>query len=87
MIRGNDIFPALGPLPLKDIDGMGPAVLQLLKTLDPGINESTVQYSTATAMTTALGVLWEVSVQSKENTVMVRDMSKSYVTSNPVKSQ
>jgi hypothetical protein len=41
MIGGNEIFPALGPLPLKDIDGMGAAVLQLLKTLDPAVNEST----------------------------------------------
>jgi hypothetical protein len=46
-----------------------------------------VQYSTATAMTTSLGALREVSVQSKEDTVMVREMSKSYVTSNPVKLQ
>jgi hypothetical protein len=87
MINGEGLFPALGPLPLKDIDGMGSAALQLLKTLDPGINEATVQYATATAMTTALGALWEVSVQSKEETVMVRDMMKSYVTTNPVKSQ
>jgi hypothetical protein len=31
-------------------------------------------------------LLWvpEVSVQSKEETVMVRDMMKSYVTTNPV---
>jgi hypothetical protein len=35
MIHGDNIFPPLGPLPLKDVDGMGPAALQLLKTLDP----------------------------------------------------
>jgi hypothetical protein len=87
MIGGDKIFPALGPLPLKDVDGMGAAALQLLKTLDPGINEPLVQYSTATKMTTALGALWEVSIESKGETVMVRDMLKSYVTSNPIKSQ
>jgi hypothetical protein len=43
MIRGDSIFPHLGPLPLKDVDGMGAAALQLLKTLDPGINAETVQ--------------------------------------------
>jgi hypothetical protein len=87
MIDGDKIFPALGPLPLRDADGMGAAVLQLLKTLDPGINEALVQCSTAKAATAAPGALWEVSIESKGETVMVRDMLKSYVTSNPVKSQ
>jgi hypothetical protein len=87
MIRGDQIFPALGPLPLKDVDGVGPAALQLLKTLDPGITEPLVQYTTAKNLTTALGALWEVSVHSKEETVMVKEMQKSYVTANPVKSQ
>jgi hypothetical protein len=87
MINCESIFPALGPLPLKDVDGMGAAAIQLLKTLDPGITEPLVQYSTAKGITTALGAMWEVSVQSKEETVMVCDMSKSYVTANPVKSQ
>jgi hypothetical protein len=87
MIHGDVIFPALGPLPLKDIDGMGAAAIQLLKTLDPGINAPTVQYKTAIGVTTALGAMWEVSVQSKEESVMVKDMMKSYVTTNPVKSQ
>jgi hypothetical protein len=66
---------------------MGAAAIQLLKTLDPGINEPLVQYSTAKNATTALGALWGVSVNSKEESVMVREMLKSYVTSNPVKSQ
>jgi hypothetical protein len=87
MIRGDSIFPRLGPLPLKDVDGMGAAALQLLKTLDPGINAATVQYKTAVGVTMALGALWEVSVKSKEETVMIKDMMKSYVTTNPVKSQ
>jgi hypothetical protein len=87
MIHGERIFPPLGPLPLKDMNGMGAAAIQLLKTLDPGINEATVQFSTAKTITTALGALWEVSTQSKGETVMVRDMTNSYVTSNPVKSQ
>jgi hypothetical protein len=39
MIDGDKIFPALEPLPLKDVDGMGAAAIQLLKTLDPGINQ------------------------------------------------
>lgn len=61
MIKGANIFPALGPLPLKDVDGMRAAASQLLKTLDPaGLTEPLVQYSTAKAVTTALGAMWEV---------------------------
>jgi hypothetical protein len=46
LVKGDGIFPRLGPFPLKDIDGMGSAVLQLLKTLDPGKHEETVQFDT-----------------------------------------
>jgi hypothetical protein len=87
MINGSTMFPALGSLPLRDINGVGQAAIQLLKTLDPGKNELLVQYTTAKTITTALAVIWKVSVHSKEETVMVRDMHKSYVTSNPLKSQ
>ena len=65
MIDGDDIFPALGPSPLKDVDGMGPAALQLLNTLDPGINEALVQYNTVKVVSNSLAALWEVSVHSK----------------------
>jgi hypothetical protein len=58
-----------------------------LKTLDPGITEPLVQFATATKITAALGALWEVSLHSKGETVMVREMTKIYVTPNPVKSQ
>jgi ABC-type transporter lipoprotein component MlaA len=81
------VLALVGPLPLRDVDGMGAACIQLLKTLDPAVTENLVQYSTAKNVTTALGALWEVSVESKDQTVMIRNMSKSYVTSNPVKSQ
>ena len=67
---------------MKDVDGMGPAALQLLKRLDPGINEALVQYNTAKVVSTGHAALWEGSVHSKGETVMVRDMLKSYVTSN-----
>jgi hypothetical protein len=80
MIHGEAIFPALGPLLLKDVDGMGMAAIQLLKMLDPWINEPLVQYSTAKGVYTALASLWEVSVQSKEETGMVGEMINTHVT-------
>jgi hypothetical protein len=66
---------------------MGAACIQLSKMLDPGINKSLVQHSTTKTVTTALGALWELSAQSKDQTVMIKSMSKSCVTSDLVKSQ
>jgi hypothetical protein len=79
MIGGDGIFPALGPLPIGDVDGVGAAAIQLLKTLDPGTTEPLVQLTAAAKITAALGALWEVSVHSKGETVMVREMTKSHV--------
>jgi hypothetical protein len=87
MVRGLGIFPRLGPFPLRDVDGMGSAVVQLLKTLDPGKNEKYVQYETAKNVRTVLGAIWEVSVESKDQTVIVQDMTKSFLTTSPTKSQ
>ena len=36
LIDGDDIFPALGPLPLKDVDGMGPAACSCSRRWIPG---------------------------------------------------
>jgi hypothetical protein len=78
---GEKLFLALGPLPLWDIDGMGTEALKLLRTLDPGNTEATVQYSTAKSLTTALGALCKVSMHSKEETVtMVKYKLKCYLT-------
>jgi hypothetical protein len=36
---------------------------------------------------TVLGAVWEVSVESKDQTVIVQDMTKSFLTTSPTKSQ
>ena len=91
LVDGIGRFPDLGPFPVHDGDGMGSAVIQLLKTLDPGRHEKNVQCETAKNLCTALGAIWEVSVeskdQSKDQTVIVRDLTKSFVTTSPTKSQ
>jgi hypothetical protein len=43
LVEGAGSFPSLDPFPVHDGDGMGSAVLQLLKTLDPGKHEKCVQ--------------------------------------------
>jgi hypothetical protein len=87
MVRGEGIFPKLGPFPLRDVDGMGSAVVQLLKTLDPGKHEKHVKFDTAKNVRTVLGAVWEVLVESKDQTVIVQDMTKSFLTTSPTKSQ
>jgi hypothetical protein len=87
IIGGDGIFPSVGPLPMRDADGAGAAAIQSLKTQDPGTTEPLVQHAAAPKTTVVLGALWEVSAHSKEERVMVQDMTKSHVTSNPVKSQ
>jgi hypothetical protein len=87
LVEGVGLFPCLGPFPVHDGDGMGSAVLQLLKTLDPGKCEKYVQCETAKNVRTALGAVWEASVESKDQTVIVRDMTKSFVTTNPTKTK
>jgi hypothetical protein len=87
MVRGQCIFPKLGPFALCDVDGMGSAVVQLLKTFDPRKNEKYVKYKTAKNMRTYLGAVWEVSVETKDQTVIVQDTTKDFLTTNPTKSQ
>ena len=57
LVKGDKIFPRLCPFPLKDVDGMGSAVVQLLTTLDPGKHEATVQFDTAKNVRTLLGAM------------------------------
>jgi hypothetical protein len=87
LVEGLGLFPCLGPFSAHDGDGMGSAFLQLLKTLDPGKCEKHVQHETAKNVRTALGAVWEASVESKDQTVTVRDMTKSFVTTNLTKLQ
>jgi hypothetical protein len=56
LVEGVGLFPtSLGPFPVHDGDGMGSAVLQLLKTLDPGKYEKYVQCETDSGLKP---VLW-----------------------------
>ena len=55
------IFPAFGPLPFNDVELLGSAALQLLKTLDPGIKVALVLYTnTENVVSTGLTALCEV---------------------------
>jgi hypothetical protein len=76
-------LPALGPLPLRDVDGVSLAVCFLVKSLDPGKNEKTVQYNTARGIRTSFNNLWNVSTHGQSQTVAVGGKSKMHSTSTP----
>ena len=76
-------YPTMGPLPVKDIDGMAVACCVLMHSLDEGKNEDTVQFKTANFSRTAYGNMWHASAQGGLAAVVVRDTTKMFHTSCP----
>jgi len=76
-------FPAMGPLPIKDCDGMAVACCVLMRTLDEGKNEATVQFKTANFSRTAFGNMWHASVEGGLEAVVIGDKTKMFHTLCP----
>jgi hypothetical protein len=77
------LLPPMGPFPLKDKHGMGLAVCVLMRSLDEGKNEATLQFSTTTKMKSAFSNVWKASIRGGEGAVVVRDMTKSFHSTCP----
>ena len=58
------ILPIMGPFPVTDKQGMGLACCLLLRTLDEGRNEDTVQFSTALKLKTSYANMWRVGTRT-----------------------
>lgn len=82
-LNADTMMPAMGPFPLKDIHGMGLAVALLLRSLDAGKNEETIQFSTTQKMKSSFANLWRVSLEGHQGAVMVRDLTKMFHTTCP----
>jgi hypothetical protein len=82
-IDSKDLLPSMGPFPLKDKHGMGLAVCVLMRSLDEGKNETTIQFSTTQKMKSAFSNIWKASVHGGEGAVVVRDMAKSFHSTCP----
>jgi hypothetical protein len=76
-------LPDMGPFPLKDIWGVGIAVITLYRSLDPGKNTENIQFSTARRLRSVYSNLWGASVHSMTKGVMAKDTAKTYVTKCP----
>jgi hypothetical protein len=79
----DELFPRMGPWRIEDSSGMGIAVCVLLRTLDRGINEPTIQFGTARKFRSAFSNIWGASLEGDQNAVAVRDMTKMHQTNCP----
>jgi hypothetical protein len=77
------MLPQMGPWPVKDIHGMGIAVCILLRSLDPGKNEVTIQFSTSQKMKSAFANVWRASLRGSDGAVVSRDTVKLFHTTCP----
>ena len=82
-LDANQMLPKMGPFPVRDVHGMSVAVCILLRSLDAGRNETTIQFSTTQKMKTAYANVWRASVNGGEGAVVVRDTAKLFHTTCP----
>jgi hypothetical protein len=77
-------LPKMGPFAVKDEVGMFVAINLAMRTLDPGVSDATVQYSTARKFRSFFSNLWSVSAEgAQQDTIAVRDTIKMSITSSP----
>jgi hypothetical protein len=74
------LLPKMGPFPVQDKQGMGLACCVLLRSLDEGRNEETIQFSTALKMKTSFANMWRASIYGSEASVIARDVTKLFMT-------
>lgn len=80
------VLPPMGPHPLEDTWGMGIAVAMLLRSLDPGENEDTIQWGTVRKLRSSFSNVWRASVKGPRESVLQLDTVKMYITSCPTNS-
>lgn len=73
------LFTPLGPYPLKDTFGMRSAVIMLEVSLNPGINDDTVQYGTVRKFRSAYSNIHKASSEGQQGSVMMKDTAKMSV--------
>jgi hypothetical protein len=74
----------MGPFSLDDSAGMGLAICILLRLLDPGKTEDTIQFSTARYLRSVFSNIYHASAEHQTGmAVMARGTTKIYVTDCP----
>ena len=82
-IKLDRVLPPMGPWPLSDDQGMAIAVCILLRSLDAGRNEVTIQFSTTMKMKSAYANMWRASLRGSEGAVLSRNLVKLQQSSCP----
>jgi hypothetical protein len=82
-IDPSTLLPKMGPFLVEDKQGMGLAVCVLMRSLDEGKNEATLQFSTTQKMKSAFANMWRALVNGGEGAVVVRDMTKLFHSTCP----
>ena len=77
------VLPVMGPFPVEDSLGMGLAVCMLVRSLDKGRHQCTLQFESVRKMRSAFSNCWHASRFTLTTSVMARDTRKTYVTSCP----
>ena len=79
----DNMLPVMGPFLLKDNLGMGLAVGMLIRSLDKGRYQSTLQFESVRKMRSVFSNMWHASKFTLTTSVMANDIRKTYVTSCP----
>jgi hypothetical protein len=77
------ITPPMGPFALQDKFGMGIAMTMLLRSLDAGKNERTIQYSTMRRLRSAYSNIYNASSSLSNVAVMAQETRKVFSTDCP----
>lgn len=80
---GSAMFPPMGPFPVEDTFGMGPAIVMLDLSLRPGVNDKTVQFNTIRKFRSSFSNLYHASAKSQRSSTMSNGVRKLTVTDCP----
>jgi hypothetical protein len=79
----NGVSPPMGPYSFNDTFGMTLAVCILIRSLDPGRTEATIQFSTARFLRSAFSNIYHASSQHETGmAVLAQGTTKVFVTTN-----
>lgn len=76
-------LPSMGPARCRDEQGMAMAVALLVRSLDPGHNETTVQFDTTRKMRSMFGSMWHASKEASSSSVAVQGQTKLTQSDSP----
>ena len=73
----DDTLPEMGPFALKDTKGMGLAVCILIRSLDKGRHQSTLQYESVRKLHSVYSNVWHAFKHTITTSVMAQDVRKN----------